>query len=95
METKGSEKKSSSNSSSLQYKAPLDYSIEDIRPNGGIEKFRSTAYSNVCVLHFLLKFCFMFLGLTFCFSLNGSYGCSALGSHPDIPSNIMALSILE
>ena len=46
METKGGKKKSSS-SSSLQYEAPLGYSIEDIRPNGGIEKFRSAAYSNV------------------------------------------------
>ncbi|KAI8570224.1 hypothetical protein RHMOL_Rhmol01G0017500 [Rhododendron molle] len=54
METKGGKKKSSSSStrssrsSSLQYEAPLGYSIEDIRPNGGIEKFRSAAYSN-CV----------------------------------------------
>lgn len=54
METKGGKKKlsssstSSSRSSSLQYEAPLGYSIEDIRPNGGIEKFRSAAYSN-CV----------------------------------------------
>ncbi|GMN61609.1 hypothetical protein TIFTF001_030697 [Ficus carica] len=52
METKGGKKKSSSsssnNSKSQQYEAPLGYSIEDIRPNGGIEKFRSAAYSN-CV----------------------------------------------
>ncbi|KAK4847616.1 hypothetical protein QYF36_003899 [Acer negundo] len=47
METKGGKKKSSS-SSSIQYEAPLGYSIEDVRPNGGIEKFRSAAYSN-CV----------------------------------------------
>ncbi|GFS36073.1 hypothetical protein Acr_00g0043780 [Actinidia rufa] len=47
METKGGIKKSSSsNNSSLQYEAPLGYSIEDDRPNGGIEKFRSAAYSN-------------------------------------------------
>ncbi|KAF8389281.1 hypothetical protein HHK36_025974 [Tetracentron sinense] len=46
MEFKGGKKKSSS--SSLQYEAPLGYSIEDVRPNGGIEKFRSAAYSN-CV----------------------------------------------
>ncbi|KAI4335504.1 hypothetical protein L6164_014143 [Bauhinia variegata] len=45
METKGGKKKSSS-SNSLQYEAPLGYSIEDVRPNGGIEKFRSAAYSN-------------------------------------------------
>lgn len=49
METKGGKKKSSSSSSnSVQYEVPLGYSIEDIRPNGGIEKFRSAAYSN-CV----------------------------------------------
>ncbi|CBI36591.3 unnamed protein product, partial [Vitis vinifera] len=47
METKGGKKKSSS-SSSLQYEVPLGYIIEDVRPNGGIEKFRSAAYSN-CV----------------------------------------------
>ncbi|KAH6759528.1 hypothetical protein C2S52_022950 [Perilla frutescens var. hirtella] len=29
-----------------QYEAPLDYIIEDVRPNGGIQKFRSAAYSN-------------------------------------------------
>ncbi|KAL5078827.1 hypothetical protein RYX36_007248 [Vicia faba] len=48
MESKGGKKKSSSssNSSSLFYEAPLGYSIEDIRPNGGIKKFRSAAYSN-------------------------------------------------
>ncbi|CAN6571835.1 unnamed protein product [Malus baccata var. baccata] len=30
------------------YEAPLGYSIEDVRPHGGIKKFRSAAYSN-CV----------------------------------------------
>ncbi|PON74596.1 S-adenosyl-l-methionine decarboxylase leader peptide [Parasponia andersonii] len=44
MESKGGNKKSSSKS--LFYEAPLGYSIEDIRPNGGIKKFRSAAYSN-------------------------------------------------
>ncbi|KAK6928009.1 S-adenosyl-l-methionine decarboxylase leader peptide [Dillenia turbinata] len=44
METKGGKKKSSSKF--LFYEAPLGYSIEDIRPNGGIKKFRSAAYSN-------------------------------------------------
>ena len=51
MESKGGKKKSSSSSSSsksLLYEAPLGYSIEDIRPAGGIKKFRSAAYSN-CV----------------------------------------------
>ncbi|KAK7407630.1 hypothetical protein VNO78_09597 [Psophocarpus tetragonolobus] len=46
MESKGGKKKSSSSSKSLFYEAPLGYSIEDIRPNGGIKKFRSAAYSN-------------------------------------------------
>lgn len=46
MESKGGKKMSSSKSSF--YEAPLGYSIEDIRPNGGIKKFRSAAYSNVC-----------------------------------------------
>jgi S-adenosylmethionine decarboxylase len=46
MESKGGKKKSSS-SKSLCYEAPLGYSIEDLRPAGGIKKFRSAAYSNV------------------------------------------------
>lgn len=50
MEIKGGKKKSSSNSS-LQYEAPLGYSIEDVRPHGGIQKFRSAAYSNVRILN--------------------------------------------
>ncbi|KAH6774647.1 hypothetical protein C2S51_013051, partial [Perilla frutescens var. frutescens] len=45
MESKGGKKKSSS-SNSLFYEAPLGYSIEDVRPHGGIKKFRSAAYSN-------------------------------------------------
>ncbi|KAK6154951.1 hypothetical protein DH2020_009199 [Rehmannia glutinosa] len=47
MESKGGKKKSSSSKSSLFYEAPLGYSIEDVRPHGGIKKFRSAAYSNV------------------------------------------------
>ncbi|KAL6961074.1 S-adenosylmethionine decarboxylase proenzyme [Sarracenia purpurea var. burkii] len=39
MESKGGKKKSSS-SKSLFYEAPLGYSIEDVRPHGGIMKFR-------------------------------------------------------
>ena len=46
METKGGKKKSSSSSSSQFYEAPLGYSIEDVRPDGGIKKFKSAAYSN-------------------------------------------------
>ncbi|KAL3824027.1 hypothetical protein ACJIZ3_019861 [Penstemon smallii] len=44
MESKGGKKKSSSNS--LSYEAALGYIIEDVRPNGGIKKFKSAAYSN-------------------------------------------------
>ncbi|KAG7030075.1 hypothetical protein SDJN02_08422, partial [Cucurbita argyrosperma subsp. argyrosperma] len=51
MEAKGGKKKSSSSSCSKsskrqQYEAPLGYIIEDVRPHGGIQKFRSAAYSN-------------------------------------------------
>ncbi|KAL7171342.1 hypothetical protein ACSBR2_036068 [Camellia fascicularis] len=46
MESKGGKKKSSSSNKSQFYEAPLGYSIEDVRPNGGIKKFRSAAYSN-------------------------------------------------
>ncbi|KAL9246296.1 hypothetical protein vseg_019850 [Gypsophila vaccaria] len=49
MESKGGKKKSSSSSSSSISKSffsPLGYSIEDLRPKGGIKKFRSAAYSN-------------------------------------------------
>ena len=54
MESKGGKKKSSSSSSSLFYEAPLGYIIEDVRPHGGIKKFRSAAYSNVTA--FLISF---------------------------------------
>ncbi|CAN4121961.1 unnamed protein product [Withania somnifera] len=54
MESKGGKKKSSS--SSLFYEAPLGYSIEDVRPNGGVKKFRSAAYSNVSIwISFVFK----------------------------------------
>ena len=54
METKGGKK--SSSSKSLFYEAPLGYSIEDVRPHGGIKKFRSAAYSNVSsILYFLAQ----------------------------------------
>jgi hypothetical protein len=45
METKGGKK---SKKSSIQYESPLGYVIEDVRPHGGSEKFRTAAYSN-CV----------------------------------------------
>ncbi|KAH0912296.1 hypothetical protein HID58_035617, partial [Brassica napus] len=41
MESKYGKKKSNSSSSSLFYKALLGYSIEDVRPNSGIKKFKS------------------------------------------------------
>ena len=57
MESKGGKKKSSSSSNkSLFYEAPLGYSIEDVRPAGGIKKFRSAAYSNVSFDFNALKF---------------------------------------
>ncbi|WOH10715.1 hypothetical protein DCAR_0730185 [Daucus carota subsp. sativus] len=43
MESKGGKKKSSS---TVFYEGPLGYSIEDVRPHGGIKKFKSAAYSN-------------------------------------------------
>jgi S-adenosyl-l-methionine decarboxylase leader peptide len=56
MESKGGKKKSSSSSNCKQYEAPLGYSIEDLRPAGGIKKFQSAAYSNVSLrfLYFVL-----------------------------------------
>lgn len=86
METKGGKKKSSSNS--LFYEAPLGYSIEDIRPNGGIKKFRSAAYSNVSIylqivnqLDFLYSYDYGMPKL----KIYSFFLCSALASHPDIP----------
>lgn len=52
MEEKGGKK---SSNKSLYYEAPLGYSIEYVRPNGGIKKFRSAAYSNVCIDSFFFK----------------------------------------
>lgn len=85
METKGGKKKSSSNS--LFYEAPLGYSIEDIRPNGGIKKFRSAAYSNVSIylrivnqFDVLLSYYFEMFKLKIYYS----FLCSALASRPDI-----------
>ena len=90
MESKGGKKKSSSSGaskSSLFYEAPLGYSIEDIRPAGGIKKYRSAAYSNVsCILVELSFFWFLLI------QMNGLlillylvlFMCSALGNHPEI-----------
>jgi hypothetical protein len=92
METKGSKKKSSSSSGSKQYEFPLGYVVEDIRPNGGIKKFRSAAYSNVSP--FFLdrserkqeKDSFVFLNvflIVFFFFFWIIFLCSARGSHLD------------
>jgi membrane-bound acyltransferase YfiQ involved in biofilm formation len=35
----------------MMYEAPLGYSIEDVRPAGGVKKFQSAAYSNVKIHH--------------------------------------------
>ncbi|CAM6105046.1 unnamed protein product [Calypogeia fissa] len=47
MEAKGG-RKQISNLSAWQYESPLGYVVEDVRPLGGVEKFRTAAYSN-CV----------------------------------------------
>lgn len=87
MESKGGKK---SSSKSLSYDAPLGYITEDVRPNGGIKKFRSAAYSNVSFCVPTMKVfdteCsgifneMTLLMLKFLFSL-----CSALANHPEIP----------
>ncbi|CDY17081.1 BnaC06g00140D [Brassica napus] len=51
MESKYGKKKSSSSSSSLFYEAPLGYSIEDVRPNGGIKKFKSLSTPTALLGH--------------------------------------------
>ncbi|KAL0647808.1 hypothetical protein Bca4012_046099 [Brassica carinata] len=73
MESKGGNKKSSS-SSSLCYEAPLGYSIEDVRPNGGIKKFKSSVYSNVRHPFYTLAFVIILnnnplITVLFCFVL--------------------------
>ncbi|KAK8937403.1 hypothetical protein KSP39_PZI012162 [Platanthera zijinensis] len=85
MESKGG-KKSSSNSS--QYEAPLGYSIEDVRPNGGVKKFQSAAYSNVGDLKIpVFESPFSFYSLTTCIHSNMfcmvEISCSVLASHPE------------
>jgi hypothetical protein len=50
MESKGGKKSSSSRS--MMYEAPLGYSIEDVRPAGGVKKYQSAAYSNVRISHY-------------------------------------------
>ena len=83
MESKGGKKKSSSSRSSLMYEAPLGYSIEDLRPAGGIKKF-SAAYSNVCTRKFPSFYVqLQFLFMIWCLQLDRFISCSARGSHPD------------
>ena len=83
MESKGGKKSSSSRS--MMYEAPLGYSIEDVRPAGGVKKFQSAAYSNVRIddhsytLHTTSVFSDVLLTLSYFFY------CSARRSHPDIP----------
>jgi len=62
METKGGKK---SKKSSVQYESPLGYGIEDVRPHGGSEKFRTAAYSNVRVLNNLYPHVFSVFGGSF------------------------------
>lgn len=85
MESKGGKKKSSSSRSSLMYEAPLGYSIEDLRPAGGIKKF-SAAYSNVCTRNFSY-FLFIIPALVYvgAYIIIDFISCSARGSHPDSP----------
>ncbi|KAJ4816487.1 Small-uORF [Rhynchospora pubera] len=73
MESKGGKKKSSS--SSLEYEAPLGYSIEDVRPAGGIKKFQSAAYSNQSTM-----ICFLSINVLTKLTLE-----FALRSHPEYP----------
>jgi len=62
METKGGKK---SKKSSIQYESPLGYGIEDVRPHGGSEKFRTAAYSNVRVFNNLYLHVFSVFGGSF------------------------------
>jgi len=84
MEAKGGKKNSSSSKSF--YEAPLGYGIEDVRPHGGIRKFRSAAYSNVSsiiemtLMDMLATSVNRFHHLTSLFST-----CSACECHPDFP----------
>ena len=89
MESKGGKKKSSS-SRSLCYEAPLGYSIEDIRPAGGIKKFRSAAYSNVSsmLLDVNDSWVFSYMNDLLILHYLVFFVCSALGSHPDSPKSL-------
>lgn len=92
MESKGGKKSSSSRS--MMYEAPLGYSIEDVRPAGGVKKFQSAAYSNVRSNHHSDA-----IHSTSCFirevanNINFFLCCSAQRSHPDIPSGLLVLVV--
>lgn len=58
METKGGRK---SKESSIQYESPLGYVIEDVRPHGGSEKFRTAAYSDVMLARSFIPYLFFCL----------------------------------
>nr|KYP76492.1 hypothetical protein KK1_020737 [Cajanus cajan] len=87
MESKGGKKKCSS-SKSLLYEAPLDYIIEDVRPHGGIKKFRSAAYSNVIfslILFLLMTIKWRHLASNMLSNTQFFCSwCSASASHPEI-----------
>jgi len=72
METKGGKK---SKKSSIQYESPLGYGIEDVRPHGGSEKFRTAAYSNVSAdLFSLLKACIRRICVAFVVFCGSGFG---------------------
>lgn len=74
------------NSTSWLYESPLDFTVEDMRPHGGVEKFRTAAYSNVSVVlsSFLIRELAP-LYLQFCFHE------SSFHSHQRQPSVLLIL----
>jgi hypothetical protein len=92
MESKGGKKSSSSRS--MMYEAPLGYSIEDVRPAGGVKKFQSAAYSNVKINHHngaLYSTSCVLLDMLIVTSIFSC--CSARRSHPDIPFGFLILVV--
>ncbi|EFJ06768.1 hypothetical protein SELMODRAFT_134748 [Selaginella moellendorffii] len=68
---------SKSKRDSVQYESPLGYKIEDIRPDGDIEKFRCAAYSNVSS--------FVFSARNASRANSSLLLCSSSENHPDTP----------
>lgn len=94
MESKGGKKSSSSRS--MMYEAPLGYSIEDVRPAGGVKKFQSAAYSNVKINHhnYTLHSTTCFIREDVANRINFFFlCCSAPRSHPDIPFGFLILVV--